>query len=230
MSAMFAGASRAYLTSITFALESTGQFHALLPLLGACTASYLVSFFLMENTIMTEKIARRGVSTPDSFEPDVLGKLTVEDVIHTDDILLNPAMTIEETRDLLKLANNRAGYFIVSDIQGKYAGTININDINKHDVDPGTTLRAILKASNRSVRGCDNLRNAVEIMAEQGVEALPVISEKNIIGVLSYTDIINAYKIYHVKNDSVNLHISLKRQRLKALIRGRELFNSHIKL
>jgi CIC family chloride channel protein len=72
MSAMFAGASRAYMTSITFALEATLQSHALLPLLGACTASYLVSFFLMENTIMTEKIARRGVYTPDTFEADPL--------------------------------------------------------------------------------------------------------------------------------------------------------------
>jgi CIC family chloride channel protein len=67
MSAMFAGASRAFITSIVFALEATLQSHALLPLLGACTAAYIVSFFLMENTIMTEKIARRGISTPDSF-------------------------------------------------------------------------------------------------------------------------------------------------------------------
>ncbi|HWZ36611.1 MAG TPA: chloride channel protein, partial [Mucilaginibacter sp.] len=52
MSAMFAGASRAYLTSIVFALEATMQSHALLPLLGACTGAYIVSFFLMENTIM----------------------------------------------------------------------------------------------------------------------------------------------------------------------------------
>ncbi|MEB0249820.1 chloride channel protein, partial [Mucilaginibacter sp. 5B2] len=98
MSAMFAGASRAYLTSITFALESTGQFHALLPLLGACTASYLVSFFLMENTIMTEKIARRGVSTPDSFEPDVLGKLTVAEISNANDLIFNIGLEIREVR------------------------------------------------------------------------------------------------------------------------------------
>ena len=57
------------------------QSGALLPLLGACTSSYLVSFFLMENTIMTEKIARRGVMTPDSYEADPLEKLTVAQVM-----------------------------------------------------------------------------------------------------------------------------------------------------
>lgn len=64
MSAMFAGTSRALLTSIVFAIETTGQANALLPLLAACIASYFVSYFLMEHTIMTEKIARRGVRTP----------------------------------------------------------------------------------------------------------------------------------------------------------------------
>ena len=72
MAAMFAGSSRALLTSIVFALETTGQPNGLLPLLGACVAAYFVSFFLMKGSIMTEKIRRRGVSTPDAYESDLL--------------------------------------------------------------------------------------------------------------------------------------------------------------
>src|SRR6185503_773068 len=101
MSAMFAGVSRAYLTSISFALEATMQSHALLPLLGACTASYLVSFFLMENTIMTEKIARRGVFTPDSFESDLLQSVTVAQVMDDDDVVLSTKNTIREVSEWL---------------------------------------------------------------------------------------------------------------------------------
>jgi chloride channel protein, CIC family len=77
MASMFAGASRALLTSILFALETTGQSSALLPLLGACTAAYFISFFLMEGSIMTEKIKRRGVNPPDTFHPDVLQSVPV---------------------------------------------------------------------------------------------------------------------------------------------------------
>jgi CIC family chloride channel protein len=224
MSAMFAGAARAFLTSITFALESTGQFNALLPLLGACTASYLVSFFLMENTIMTEKIARRGVSTPDSFEPDVLGKLSVGEFISENDIILNPETTILEVRKILKEENNSASHFIVADEQGNYVGTVNLKDIDKHDVAPETTVQSILKHSELSLNRKDKLRKAVELMAREDVEALPVISENRVIGVLSYKDVINAYKYYHEENDRENVHISLKRKRLTALIRGRRLF------
>jgi chloride channel protein, CIC family len=66
---MFAGASRALLASTVFAFETTLQPFGLLPLLGGCTAAYLVSCLLMRNTIMTEKIARRGVSVPVEYGP-----------------------------------------------------------------------------------------------------------------------------------------------------------------
>lgn len=81
MAAMFAGASRALLTSVVFALETTGQSNGLLPILGACVAAYFVSFFLMKGSIMTEKIIRRGVRTPDSYEPDVLQGRTVKQLL-----------------------------------------------------------------------------------------------------------------------------------------------------
>lgn len=77
MASMFAGASRALLTSIIFAMETTGQSSALLPLLGACIAAYFISFFLMEGSIMTEKIKRRGVYAPDIYQPDVLHSVPV---------------------------------------------------------------------------------------------------------------------------------------------------------
>ena len=77
MASMFAGASRALLTSILFALETTGQSNALLPLLAACIPAYFVSFFLMEGSIMTEKIKRRGIHAPDAFHPDVLQSIPV---------------------------------------------------------------------------------------------------------------------------------------------------------
>jgi len=81
MAAMFTGASRAFLTSVVFALETTGQINGLLPLIGSCAAAYFVSFFLMKGSIMTEKIKRRGVHTPYSYEPDVLHTVMVKDLM-----------------------------------------------------------------------------------------------------------------------------------------------------
>ncbi len=227
MSAMFAGASRAYLTSITFALEATMQSHALLPLLGACTASYLVSFFLMENTIMTEKIARRGVFTPDSFEADILGKLTVAQVISEDGMVLSSENTVKEVRDWLKVNNDQANYFVMVDTDGAHIGTINRTDIFRHGLDPDAHLRHIVRDGNVYVRNTDSLRKAVELLANQTAEVLPVISAdgNRVVGVLSYRDILSAYKEQLEENTHPHIHISLKRQRLKMLIRGRKMIN-----
>lgn len=71
MAAIFAGSSRAFLASLVFAFEATHQQSALLPLLGCCTAAYLVSSLLMRNTIMTEKIVRRGVMVPAEYSAAV---------------------------------------------------------------------------------------------------------------------------------------------------------------
>jgi hypothetical protein len=119
MSAMFTGASRALLTSIIFSVEATGQSNALLPLLAACAASYFVSYFLMENTIMTEKIARRGVKTPHSYEPDLLEKITVEQVIEENGPGVSEDNTISEVSDWLqKEPENNSSYFIISSNEG----------------------------------------------------------------------------------------------------------------
>ncbi|GAB2982118.1 chloride channel protein [Mucilaginibacter puniceus] len=223
MSAMFAGASRAYLTSIAFALEATGQFNALLPLLGACTASYLVSIFLMKNTIMTEKIARRGVSTPDSFEPDILGKLTVAEITNANDLILNSESEISEVRNIIESKNTGTQFFIVAEEKGNYVGIVNLADIYKYDINAADSLKSILLSSDQSVKSTDSLRTAVENMAEKEVEALAVVSQNKVIGLISYKDIINAYKSHHEENDRTNINISLKRQRLKVFVRGRKL-------
>ncbi|HEY4196589.1 MAG TPA: chloride channel protein [Mucilaginibacter sp.] len=227
MSAMFAGASRAYLTSITFALEATMQSHALLPLLGACTASYIISFFLMENTIMTEKIARRGVFTPDSFEPDLLQKITVAQVMGENEVVLNSQNTIEEVRDWLKEGADDSEFFMTVGKDGSYTGIVKLTDLHKALSNNERLLKDIIDPVNSFLKNDDTLRTAVETMAKLHTEALPVLSAKGdkIIGILAYPDIISAYKHNIEENETANTQISLKRRRIKMLIRGRKLIH-----
>ena len=69
MVAIFTGCSRALFASVIFALEATKQPLGLVPLLGACSLSYLVSHWFMKTSIMTEKIHRRGVRVPSDYFP-----------------------------------------------------------------------------------------------------------------------------------------------------------------
>ncbi|HEX7674108.1 MAG TPA: chloride channel protein [Bdellovibrio sp.] len=69
MASLFAGSSRALLTSVVFALEATKQPVGLVPLLGCCSVAYLISSLMMQNSIMTEKIVRRGTKVPHEYYP-----------------------------------------------------------------------------------------------------------------------------------------------------------------
>lgn len=69
MASMFAGATRAILTSIVFALEATNSPMGIAPLISGCSASYLISLIFLKETIMTEKISRRGGHVPSEFYP-----------------------------------------------------------------------------------------------------------------------------------------------------------------
>src|SRR6185503_3459851 len=84
MAAIFAGASRALLASVVFAFETTHQTNGLLPLLIGSTLAYLVARMLMQNSIMTEKIARRGLKIPEDYDADVFLQTTVGSVMDKD--------------------------------------------------------------------------------------------------------------------------------------------------
>jgi H+/Cl- antiporter ClcA len=227
MSSMFAGASRAYLTSITFALEATMQSHALLPLLGACTASYLVSFFLMENTIMTEKIARRGVFAPDSYEPDLLQTITVAQVMDESDMVMSSKNTIREVNEWLNENKEHDDYFITVNDDGSYSGILKLADLYINNPDGGSTLKSVTSYVHTFLKNDDTLRIAVEEMAKHDTDVLPVISAmgNKIAGLLTYQDVLAAYKHHIEENETANKQISLKRGRMKMLIRGRKLIH-----
>lgn len=228
MSAMFAGASRALLTSIIFALEVTGQSNALLPLLAACTASYFVSFFLMENTIMTEKITRRGVKTPDSYEPDILEAISVQQVFNENGLVLSEDNTIGEVRDWLeKEKDYHSNYFIIVSNDNEYKGIISSSSLFSNHHQPEKVIGELIKRNSASIGNDNSLRTAVELMARENIDMLPVVSkENNIVGILSYKDIISAYKKDIENNVKKRPMISLRRNGLKILVRGHKLIDA----
>lgn len=228
MSALFAGASRALLTSIVFALEVTGVSNALLPLLAACTAAYCISFFLMKNTIMTEKITRRGVKTPDHYEPDILEGLTVGAIMSKNEIAIGENNTIGEVREWLeKEQDDESNYFVIVSDDNQFKGIISSSNLFSNHHSPDKAITDLIKRQPASIHEGDTLRLAVEIMAQENMDILPVVSsQNNLIGILSYKDVLNVYKKDFEDNFQRKSVISLKRNGLKILVRGQQLIDA----
>jgi predicted transcriptional regulator len=228
MSAMFAGASRALLTSILFAIETTGQTNALLPLLAACIASYFVSFFLMENTIMTEKIARRGVRTPHTYEPDILDKITVGQIANGHGPVLQAKQAIEAVRaHLQKEPGLQSNYYIVADAQNNFKGIISSSNLFSLHHLATDTIETLIKRKPFSVTNDDTLKTAVEMMAKENLDVLPVVSgsDKKVNGILSYKDVLSAYR-YRLDEHEEAVSISLSRVTRKIWLQSRKKFSA----
>jgi CIC family chloride channel protein len=61
LAAVIGGVLRTPLTGIVFPLELTGAWGLLLPVMIATTAAYLISVLVLRRSLLTEKLARRGV-------------------------------------------------------------------------------------------------------------------------------------------------------------------------
>ncbi|HTN36517.1 MAG TPA: chloride channel protein, partial [Arachidicoccus sp.] len=226
MSALFAGASRALLTSIIFAIESTGQSNALLPLLAACSAAYFISFFFMENTIMTEKIARKGVKIPDSYEPDVLDKILVSQVTKQNPMVMGAKDKINAVKELVLNDSQHLNYFMVKNENGDYLGYLSIRDLfGSHD--DSEALDSLLTGKSEVfIKNSDTLYTAVKMMLKKDKEGLPVQAEDGrFVGLLTYKDILSAYRINQGEFIKAAPEISLKRRGLRILARGNRFFN-----
>ena len=189
MAAMFAGASRALLASVVFAFETTLQPLGLLPILGGCTAGYLVSAMLMRNTIMTEKLARRGVRVPSEYAADFLDRVAVGDACTRHVISLRDDQTVGEVHDITATHQG----FPVVNAAGKLVGVVTRRDFM--DVDSDTPLRALIRRPPAVVFSEMSLRDAADHMVREDVGRLPVVDREDparLIGILTRSDVLKA--------------------------------------
>ena len=193
MAAMFAGASRALLASVVFAFETTLQPLGLLPLLGGCTAGYLVSSLLMRNTIMTEKLARRGVRVPTEYAADFLDLINVADACSktVETIGADDPISILRERGL-----SHQGFPVV-DRAGQLIGVVTRRDFLDPSR-PGTTRARDLVTRPPAVIFLDNsLRDAADQMVRENVGRLPVVlreDPRKVIGFLTRSDLLRAHE------------------------------------
>ena len=83
MAAVFGSASRATFAFIVFAFEITRDYNAILPLMLACVIADMIALRYLPNSIMTEKLARRGLNVPDQFEVSAMKISRVAQVMRT---------------------------------------------------------------------------------------------------------------------------------------------------
>ena len=104
MAAVFGSASRATFAFIVFAFEITHDYNAILPLMLACVIADMIALRYLPSSIMTEKLARRGLRVSGEFEVGVMQLVRVGEVMRTDVNSIPPEMTVAELAARMGLA------------------------------------------------------------------------------------------------------------------------------
>jgi CBS domain-containing protein len=199
MAAIFSGASRAMLASAVFAFETTLQPLGLLPLLGGCAASFLVSSLLMRHSIMTEKIARRGVRVPAEYAADFLDTVLVRDVASRAVVTLRGTDTMEAVRKWVASGEKGTSHqgFPVLDESGWLVGVVTRRDLLDPATAPDRTVRDLIRRPPKVVYDDNTLRDAADHMVNHDIGRLPVMARaepSKLVGIITRADVLRAHR------------------------------------
>ena len=226
--AVIGGTMRAPFTGVIFSLELTHDINALLPLLAAALCAEAVTVFTMKRSILTEKVARRGVHVAREYSTDPLEFTAVRAVMHKD---FTPIHADSQVGEILTMYNNsertELGYPLV-DAQGVLQGFFQIRDLLNYAKNGSEKrlVRDILTASCVKAFSDEPLRVAADRMAQIDLASLPVVDPSNnqrIVGIVSREDLFAARVLWFKEEKNLEKVLSIPALSIESVIKkGKE--------
>lgn len=193
MGAVFGSASRATFSFIIFAFEITRDYNAILPLMLVSVIADGVAMALMPRaSIMTEKLARRGLHIHQDYEADVLQQMMVSETMDKEVPTLSADMRVSELSDRIARHDptvSRHQGMVVVDAEGKLAGIITRGDVLRAlDKDPSGSISVLDAAANNVIVTYPDelLHEASAKMLRHDIGRLPVVDRRDPRQVVGY--------------------------------------------
>jgi H+/Cl- antiporter ClcA len=182
MGAVFGAASRAAFAFIIFAFEITRDYNAVLPLmLVTVIADGIAMLFMPKSSIMTEKLARRGLRIHQDYETDILQQVAVAETMDRDVPTVSAKMRIAELAERIAKhdpdVSRHQGLFIVDD-EGKLAGLITRGDVLRALDQDSEGLLTVLEAGSKDLVVAfpdEMISEASDKMLRNEIGRLPVV-------------------------------------------------------
>ena len=193
MGAVFGAASRATFSFIIFAFEITRDYNAVLPLMLVSVIADGIAMLLMPRaSIMTEKLARRGLRIHQDYEADALQQMVVSDTMDRQVPALPSSMAVSELAERIARHDpevSRHQGMLLLDDQHRLAGIITRGDLLRAlDEDPSGAM-SLLDAGSREpvvTYPDETLHDAAARMLRNNIGRLPVVDRQDPLRVVGY--------------------------------------------
>ena len=202
MGAVFGAASRATFSFIIFAFEITRDYNSVLPLmLVAVIADGIAMLFMPRSSIMTEKLARRGLRVHQDYEADVLTQVTVAETMEKDPPLIAAGTKVGEVAERIARHDPSVARYealLILDNAGRLAGIVTRGDILRALDGDTAGIMKVEDAGSKTlvVTYPDELvSDAAAKLLRFNIGRMPVVEradEKKVVGYLSRAAILAA--------------------------------------
>ncbi len=201
MGAVFGAASRAAFTFIIFAFEITRDYNSVLPLMLVTVIADAIAVRYAKDSIMTEKLARRGLHIQTDYEPDVFREVTVGETMAKDFDAVPATTTVAELTGRITKhdpsVTHHQGILLI-DAEGKLTGIITRDDLMRAlEKDPTGAMTVLQAGSSNLVLAYPDeiLYDAAARMLRANIGRLPVVSRDDptrIVGYLGRSEVMAA--------------------------------------
>ncbi len=191
MGAVFGASVRATFAFIIFPLEMTRNFNSVLPLMLVGVIASGVAYVLYRNSVITEKLVRRGLLIPQDYEADIFKRVPVSDVMDTDVPTIGMGMTIRELSEKIQRGDadvNRHKGIPIVNAENKLVGIITHNDVRKA-VQAGLQDKTVSDAGSKELVlafQAEPLYEAVVRMLNHDIGRLPVVKRDDVHTIVGY--------------------------------------------
>ncbi len=217
MGAVFAGAARAPITAVLILFEMTGDYHIILPLMTAVVASTLLSQRLSRETIYTMKIRRRGIDLQRKPVGDLLGTVTVAEVMSTELDTVPLDLSVAALADFFRVTGHHGAPVVNG--RGELVAVVTLSDLEQaaFEDEHGATVADIATFSPVTCHPDQTVREAMAQLGGKVVGRLPVVDRlepTRLLGVLRRENVVSAYsELLHdtaaIREASAQLRLSV---------------------
>jgi H+/Cl- antiporter ClcA/CBS domain-containing protein len=204
MAAVFGAASRATFTFIVFAFEITHDFNAVLPLMLGCVIADMIALRYSPNSIMTEKLARRGLKVPDQFEVSAMKVARVGEVMLKDVQPIQEEMTVAELAE--RMGRGEPGYNLTQGLpivskDGKLVGVVTQGDLLRAIAQNPEGAISVFDAGSKELITAypdELVHDAMQSMLRHNIGRLPVVrrdDSRQMVGYFNRSCLLTAWSL-----------------------------------
>jgi H+/Cl- antiporter ClcA len=189
MAATFGAATQATFTAIVFVFELTRDYDVILPLMLASVLADLVYSAVNEDSLMTEKLRRRGLRIGRHYGADPFASTGVAEIMTTDVETLPVDATVGDARRIFDGGGH--GAYPITDDGRVVVGIVARGDVLRDECDDGEPLLDHVPRQVVTVRPTESAQAALRAMVDERIEHVPVVDDGGkLVGICTRTDLL----------------------------------------